>query len=187
MLEKFQELLGYSDKIVCKESKKNIVLLFIKVISITIVLTLLINKFLIMRVNVTSPSMVPTLNADDKLLATRVYNLDELELGDIVVFYSSEFDEYMVKRLLGLPGDNISINKGTLYVNGKHVIEPYVKYEDDYTGEFKVPKDEYFFLGDNRAISLDSRLWNKTYISGEDIIGIVKLKIYPFKDIGNIK
>lgn len=187
MLEKFQEILGYSSKRVYKESNTNTIKLFIKILLTAIVLTLLINKFLIFKANVPSSSMVPTLNVDDKLLGTRVSNLDSLQIGDIVVFYSHEFQEYMVKRLIGLPGDSIKLDNGTLYVNGEYKRESYIQYTDNYNGEFKVPDGKYFFLGDNRPISLDSRLWNQSYIDGHDIIGIVKFRIYPFKGIGSIK
>ncbi|MEG1483561.1 signal peptidase I [Clostridium sp.] len=187
MLEKFQDILGYSDKVVYNKSNKNTTILFIKILIIAIVLTILINKFLIFKVNVPTASMVPTLNVNDILLVGRVPNLNTLKFGDIVVFYSDEFDGYMVKRLIGLPGDSITMNKGILYVNGEYKTESYIQYEDDYTGSFQVPEEKYFFLGDNRIVSLDSRLWNKTFIDEEDIMGVVKFKIYPFKDIGSIK
>lgn len=187
MLEKFQEILGYSDKIVYKTSNKKSIILFMKILLTVILLTVLINRFLIFKVNVPTASMVPTLNVNDKLLAGRVHNLDTLKFGDIVVFYSEELDEYMVKRLIGLPGDFILIDKGTLYVNREYKRESYVQYGDDYSGAFKVPEGEYFFLGDNRPVSLDSRLWEETFIKEENIIGIVKFKMYPLKDIGSIK
>lgn len=187
MLEKFQEILGYSNKKVYRKSSEKITVLFIKIIITSIVLTLLINKFLIFKANVPTPSMVPTLNVNDKLLVSRLYNLDSMEFGDIVVFYSKESNEYMVKRLIGLPGDKIEIDNGTLYVNGQYKRESYIQYTDKYTGNFEVPKDKYFFLGDNRPVSFDSRIWENTYIDEEDIIGIVKFRIYPFKDIGSIK
>lgn len=187
MLEKFQEILGYSNKMVYKKSDKNIIILSIKIILTAIVVTLLINNFLIFKANVTTESMVPALNVNDKLLVTRVHDLDALQFGDIVVFYSKEFKQYMVKRLIGLPDDSIKMNKGILHVNGEYKIESYIQYLDDYTGDFKIPEGKYFFLGDNRNISLDSRLWNETYINGQDIIGIVRFRIYPFKDIGSIK
>lgn len=187
MLEKFLKILGYSNEKLNNETKKGSTIIFIKIILIAIVFTLLINKFLIFKANVPTPSMVPTLNINDKLLVTRVYNLDTLQFGDIVVFYSKEFNEYMVKRLIGLPGDSISMDKGILYVNGQYKKEPYIQQVDDYTGKFEVGNGEYFFLGDNRPISLDSRLWHKTCINGQDIIGIVRFRIYPFKNIGSIK
>ncbi|MBU3136885.1 signal peptidase I [Clostridium gasigenes] len=187
MLEKFQQILGYDNKKLNNKLKKNNIILFIKIILIAVVFTLLINKFFIFKANVPTASMAPNININDKLLVTRVYNLDTLQFGDIVVFYSKEFNEYMVKRLIGLPGDFISMDEGSLYVNGEYKRESYIQNVDDYTGKFKVPDEEYFFLGDNRLISLDSRLWDKTCVNGQDIIGIVRFRIYPFKNIGSIK
>ena len=70
-------------------------------IVIAIILAVLINRFLIFKVKIPSESMVPTLNVGDRLFVTRVYNPEKLKRGDIVVFYSEEKDEDMIKRLIG--------------------------------------------------------------------------------------
>ncbi|MGL5085222.1 MAG: signal peptidase I [Clostridium sp.] len=187
MLNNGQKGYGNKNKTKHKESKRNTIIIFIKIFVISLVLTLLVNKYLFLKVNVPTESMEPTLNVGDKLLVTNIFNLDNLQFGDIVVFYSKELNEYMVKRLIGLPGDSVSMDKGKLFVNGQYKKEEYIKFNDDYSGEFKVEDEKYFFLGDNRAISLDSRLWNESYINGQDIIGVVRFRLYPFKDIGSIK
>ncbi|MGL5354907.1 MAG: signal peptidase I [Clostridium sp.] len=161
-----------------KECNKKTIALAIKILAVSIVIMILVNKYLVIKVNVPTESMEPTLNVGDKLLVTNIYNLDNLQFGDIVVFYSNELGEYMVKRLIGLPGDSISLDNGKLFVNGQYKKEDYIKFKDDYSGEFKVEEGKYFFLGDNRPISLDSRLWNENYINGQDIIGIVRFRIY---------
>ncbi|GAB6168396.1 signal peptidase I [Clostridium carnis] len=188
MLEKFKELLqerkGESEEPI---QKKNNILEYGILIIASLILALLINEFIIFKAYVPTSSMVPTLNVDDVLLVTRIYNKDVLQRGDIVVFYSKENDEHMVKRLIGLPGDYISIENGAVYINGELLKEEYVKNKDEFNGEYYVPEEEYFFLGDNRLISLDSRRWKDTYIKSEDIIGIVKFRIFPFKNIGSIK
>lgn len=187
MLKKASEKSVYKHKTKYSEANGKAIMIFIKILLISIVLTFLVDKYLLLKVNVPTESMAPTLNVNDKLLVTNIYNLDNLQFGDIVVFYSDELDEYMVKRLIGLPGDSISMDNGNLFVNGQYKKEDYVEIKDDYTGEFKVEEGKYFFLGDNRPISLDSRLWDESYINGQDIIGIVRFRLYPFKDIGSIK
>ena len=156
-------------------------------IVIAVILAILINKFLIFKVKIPSESMVPTLNVGDRLFVTRVYNPENLKRGDIVVFHSEEKNEDMIKRLIGLPGDNIVINDGTVTVNGETLEENYIGTADNYSGEFTVPEGKYFFLGDKRYWSLDSRYWEDPYIDGSEIKGKAQIKVYPWKDFGKIE
>lgn len=156
-------------------------------IAIAVVLALLINKFLLFKAYIPSRSMVPTLNVDDQLFVSKVYNPEKLERGDVVVFYSDELGERLIKRLIGLPGDIISIQDGVVTINGEVIQEDYVKHNDNTNGNYRVPQGKYFFLGDNRADSADSRAWDNPYIEADKIEGKAQLKIYPFSDIGTIK
>lgn len=167
-----------------KETKKNFFFDWVIPIFIAIVLAICINKFLIFKVYIPSSSMVPTLNVDDRLLVTRVYNPEKLQRGDIVVFDSDELNETVIKRLIGLPGDTIKIDGTAVYVNGKKLDEPYVKYPLESYGTYKVPEGKYFFLGDNRANSNDSRFWKDPYIDADKIQGKAQIKIYPLSQIG---
>ena len=153
-------------------------------IIIAVVLAILINRFLIFRVYIPSSSMAPTLNVNDRLLVTKVYKPENLKRGDIVVFNSKELDEIVIKRLIGLPGDEIRFDGTSVYVNGKKLDEPYVKNPMEFYGTFKVPEGKYFFLGDNRANSNDARFWKNPYINGDQILGKAQVKIYPFNVIG---
>ena len=150
-------------------------------------LALLIKQFLIFKVYIPSGSMIPTLNEGDQLFVTRVYNLDNLKRGDILVFDSDELDDVLIKRLIGLPGDKIKIVSGTVYVNGEELEEDYVKNSDHVSGEFEVPEGKYFFLGDNRAISYDARRWENPYIDGSDIRAKAQVRVYPFSDFGFVR
>ncbi|NFG25072.1 signal peptidase I [Clostridium botulinum] len=147
-----------------------------------IVIGLLLWKFLIYTVWITSGSMIPTLEVKDRLIATRVHNPENLNRGDIVIFDSDELKEILIKRLIGLPGDHIEIKNGIVSVNGEQLEEDYVENNEDYDRIFDVPEGEYFFLGDNRANSDDSRYWKKPYIKSEKIQGKAKVKIYPISD-----
>lgn len=167
-----------------KETKKNFFFDWVIPIFISIVLAICINKFLIFKVYIPSSSMVPTLNVDDRLLVTRVYNPEKLQRGDIVVFDSDELNETVIKRLIGLPGDTIKIDGTAVYVNGKKLDEPYVEYPLESYGTYKVPEGKYFFLGDNRANSNDSRFWKDPYIDADKIQGKAQIKIYPLSQIG---
>ena len=156
-------------------------------ILIALVLAFLINKFLIFKVKIPSESMVPTLNVGDRLFVTRIHNPEKLKRGDIVVFHSDEKNEDMIKRLIGLPGDKVVIKDGIVTVNGETLKENYIATADNYSGEFEVPEGKYFFLGDNRYWSLDSRYWENPYIDGSKIKGKAQIKVYPWSEFGKIK
>lgn len=154
---------------------------------IAVVIAVLINKFVIFKVKIPSESMVPTLNVGDNLFARRVYNPENLKRGDLVIFYSQEREQLMIKRLIGLPNDDISINNGVVSVNSEILTEDYVENQEEFSGKYKVPQGKYFFLGDNRANSGDSRYWKNSYIDSADIKGKAIIKVYPFDDIGFVE
>lgn len=154
---------------------------------IAIIIGLLINRFIFFTVFVPTGSMIPTINVDDKAIVSRIYNIKSMSRGDIIVFYSEELNQTLVKRLIGMPNDEIEIKNGIVFVNGQELKEDYVKNKDNYNGIFKVPEGKYFFLGDNRPISKDARLWKNPYIDESDIKGEFKFIFYPFKDFGSVK
>lgn len=158
-------------------------------LGVAVVLALLINRFVFFNIKVPTLSMFPTIKADDRILVTRVYNPSNLKRGDIVVFYLKEKDERLIKRLIGLPGDKVEVRSdGSVYVNGEKLDEPYVKNSGGPSGTYEVPSDGYFFLGDNRSDSLDSRLWkNSPYIPSSDILGKGQFTIFPFDRFGKLK
>lgn len=154
-------------------------------IGVALILAILINKFLIFKVYIPSGSMIPTLNVGDQLFATRIYNYDNIKRGDILVFKSDELNDTLIKRVIGLPGDKVVIENGVVSVNGKVLKEDYVKNVDTtFDGTYDVPEGKYFFLGDNRRDSYDSRKWDNPYIDQDDIEAKARLKVYPFSDFG---
>ncbi len=167
-----------------KEERSNFVNDWVIPIIIAFILAALIQRFVVFKAKIPSPSMVPTLNVGDNLFVTRVYNPEKLKRGDVVVFYSQERNEDMIKRLIGLPGDEVVISKGIVTVNGITLEEDYIGEQDEFIGTYNVPEDKYFFLGDNRLWSLDSRYWENPYIDESDITGKAQLKVYPFSDFG---
>ena len=169
------------------KNKENFFKEWIVPIVSAIVLALLINKFIFFNIQVPTPSMVPTLNVKDRFVVTKVYNMENLKEGDIIVFHSDEYKERMVKRLIGLPGDKIEIKEGVVFRNGEKINEDYVKNKDTYNGTYEVPQGKYFFLGDNRPISADSRRWKNPYIDASKIEGKVQFRFYPFNDFGTVR
>ncbi|UYZ34757.1 signal peptidase I [Clostridium beijerinckii] len=171
-----------------KEKKKSILNEWIIVIAVVLCIALLLWNFVGYGVWITSGSMIPTLEVKDRLLVTRVHNPKNLKEGDIVLFKNDEFKgEILIKRLIGLPGDTIEIKNGIVYRNGQELKEGYVKNNKVYNGSFKVPDNKYFFLGDNRANSDDSRYWEDPYVDESYIEGKAQVKYYPIKDFEILK
>lgn len=123
--------------------------------------------------NVPTESMTPTIPVDAKIVVQKVMN--DYDYGDIAVFYSDEFEAYLVKRVIGKSGDKIKITEENgIYRNGEKLEEPYLAGECVYeVAEYQVPENCYFFLGDNRDESIDSRKWANPYISKTQILGEV--------------
>ena len=137
-------------------------------------------------------SMQDTLNPNDYIIMyRRAYSGDkEPKRGDIVIFKSELQDEngknkLLIKRVIGLPGDKITINDGKVYINDKEYDESYLK--DGYTtgsvNNFKVPKGEYFVMGDNRVVSIDSRYSEVGCVKKDAIKGRAVLRLFPFTKI----
>lgn len=154
-----------------------------------IIIALLINKFFIFQSYIPSDSMFPTLKVGDKVIVRVVYNAGKLHRGDIVVFYNRERNETMIKRLIGLPNDIINISKGKVSVNGEYLMDISDEAGINMVEDVKhiVPNDSFFFLGDNRNNSLDSRYWENPYIHEDDIVGKALIKYSSFRDIKLLK
>ncbi len=155
---------------------------------IAIILGFLINKFIFFNVNVPTKSMYPTITPGDRIFSLRTYKQSSIKRGDILVFHSDELNKDLIKRVVGLPGENVEIQSdGSVYINGELLEENYVSSFSDTTGSFNVPEGCYLFLGDNRGNSIDARLWENPYISFEDIQGEGKFIIFPFDRFGKLK
>lgn len=143
-----------------------------------VLIAILIRRYVLFITRVFSRSMLPNYRPDDRLLTICVHRPDQLKRGDVVVFRSDEHGKTMVKRLIGLPGDKVLITEtGNLFINGYKQDEAYVAYRGGLEGSFMVPEGEFFFLGDNREESIDSRHWMKTAIPFNKIQGKVVLSL----------
>ncbi|RII36689.1 signal peptidase I [Clostridium chromiireducens] len=166
-----------------KLRKKSIIKEWIIDIAVIACIGFLVYRFVGYGVWITSGSMIPTLEVKDRLIVTRVYSPESLKEGDIVLFKNDEFKgDILIKRLIGLPGDKIEIKEGVVFRNGERLQEDYVINNNISNGVFEVPKNKYFFLGDNRAHSDDSRYWNNPYVDESYIVGKARMKYYPIKD-----
>ena len=168
-------------------SIREFILDFIKLV-IVIVIILVLMIYVVSVTQVVGNSMYSTLNNGDVLILNKLkYRFSEVERGDII---SLEYEDtkYLIKRVIGLPGDTISISDNTVYVNGEVYIENYLEEDLEYDdfqlsslGYQTIPADMYFVLGDNREDSLDSR--EIGLVSKDDIIGKVSFRIWPLNKL----
>ncbi len=143
-------------------------------------------KVVFMLVLVPTGSMLPTISEKSLLFCTYVHNTDSLQRGQILVFRSDEKDKVLIKRLIGLPGETVTIKgDGSVLVDGQMLSEPYVVYPlGGPEMEFDVPEGCYLFLGDNRANSEDARYWEDPFIPGEKIKARARFVLWPFSNFG---
>jgi signal peptidase I len=129
---------------------------------ISVVVSAFIIIFLYQPVRVEGTSMLPVLEDQDRLFINKMaYRVGEIHRGDVVVFqYPRDHEKSYIKRVIALPGDDLRIDHGQVYVNGSLVSEAYVpkRFADDRSQpEMIIPSHEYFVMGDHRSISSDSR------------------------------
>ncbi len=154
---------------------------WILVFIVAFALATLINKVIIMKVEVPSGSMQNTIMIGDRVFTFRLaYLISDPKRGDVIVFpYPDDEKVDYIKRIIGLPGETIEGKDGLVYIDGKPLTEPYVrdKIDSDF-GPYIVPKDSYFMMGDNRNNSEDSRYWEHKFVSKDKIKGKAIVK-YP--------
>jgi signal peptidase I len=164
------------------------VLEFLIILVVSFVLVFgFVRPFVVEAFWIPSASMVPTLKYGDRVLVNKfIYRFTEPERGDVIVFKSVQGDDQdLIKRVVGVPGDEITVRGGRLFVNGEPQREPYVnkKYPDrSFYAPTIVPKGHVFAMGDNRANSQDSRVFGP--IPKENIEGEAFLRFWPPGRIG---
>lgn len=181
---------------------------------IAFVLAFLLRTFVVQVFYIPSSSMEPTLRIDDRMVVEKItYRFREPQRGEVVVFEGENFavdtaaepfptrivrgiGQFLgvvpasardfVKRVIGLPGDEVLIEAGQVYVNGEPIDEPYVVYEDgaDF-GPVTVPDGALFFLGDNRPNSSDSRR-SLGYVPLDHVVGRAAFIIWPADHAGSL-
>lgn len=157
---------------------KRIVLDILETLILAVVLYFGINAISV-RVRVDGFSMNPTLQDGEYILVNRLaYKIGSPVRGDIVVFsFPMDPKQDLIKRVIGLPGETISIQDGRVMVNGVHLEEPYIAAPPIYNNTWVVPEGQLFVLGDNRNESKDSHEWGM--LPMENIVGKAILIYWP--------
>lgn len=161
--------------------------------AVAAVAVLLLKQFVIINAYIPSGSMENTIFPGDRLIGNRLaYAFDEPERGDIVIFkYPDDEEQLFVKRIIGLPGETVTIEDGLIYIGDDEILlkEGYLKEEwvvDNGPYVFVVPEDCYLVLGDNRNNSKDARYWENTYVEEDKILGKAVFTYWPFENLGKL-
>ncbi len=159
---------------------------------------LILRQFFVQAFVIPSESMKPTLKIHDRLLANKiVYKISQPHRWEIIIFkYPEDPKKYFVKRLVGLPGENIEIKNGCVYINGirmqypDYITTPLYYYNDEdgsfgVNGETKIPQNAFYALGDNSINSKDSRYWG--FIPARNLVGKALFIYWPPWRMGIIR
>jgi signal peptidase I len=174
------------------------VLELVGVVAVALVIAVLLRTFVVATYSIPSGSMEPTLQIGDRIVVDKLsYHLHGVETGNIIVFATPPNEDCagppvanLVKRVIGLPGQTISLSGGQVYVDGKLLAEPWLPpsvRDETYPGPssqpyalhhaFRIPTGDVYVMGDNRPQSCDSRYWGPVLES--TIVGKVDLRIWP--------
>jgi len=165
-----------------------------KTIALSIMLAIGIRTFVAEARWIPSESMVPTLKVNDKLIVDKLsYDFTNPQRGDIVVFSPTDnikkanpsLKDAFIKRIIGLPGDQVEVREDRVYINNRPLREKYIEDEPHYQfGPVIVPPNSYLVLGDNRNDSWDSHYWG--FVPRNHIIGHAIVRFWPPERIGEL-
>ncbi len=158
---------------------------------LSVLIAIVIILFLYQPVKVEGTSMQPSLKDDERIFINKFvyrFGISDIGRGDTVVFlYPYDTSKSYIKRVIGIPGDTVEIDDGTVIVNGKPISEPYVA--EDYRDRIPMAKrtvgpDKYFVLGDHRNSSNDSRSWG--LVPRQYIYGKAVFVYWPLENLGAV-
>jgi signal peptidase I len=173
------------------------------VVVVALVVAFLLRTFVIATYSIPSGSMEPTLQVGDRIVVDKLsYDLHGVDRSNIIVFSTPPKEDCagppvadLVKRVIGLPDETISVSGGNVFINGHLLAEPWLPASEQgrtYPGPspagyalhhpFRIPSGDVFVMGDNRTLSCDSRYWGP--ISESTIVGKVDVRIWPLSRLG---
>jgi signal peptidase I len=165
-------------------------------VAVAVVLAFVIQATVAKPYQIPTESMVPTIRANDRIIANRIiYRLRAIHRGDVIVFEPTRIarercgddvgsDIPFVKRVIGLPGDRVEVRDGVTYVNGAPFAVERARVPDYAKIWPAVPHDKLLVLGDNRAESCDSHMWPDPFVPEDNVIGEAEVIYWPLDHIG---
>ena len=183
-----------------RSSTGRTVLEYVVLAVVAVAVALLIQQFLVKPYRIPSASMEDTLMIGDRVLVDRIsWRFGDPQRGDIVVFHPPFDGPVLIKRIIGMPGDEIGLRDGNVYINGKLLDEPYVRVVNgqkepslpftnglpwSLQSPYRVPQGSYFVMGDNRTDSGDSREFGP--VERGQFVGRAFAKYWPPGSIGGV-
>lgn len=166
--------------------KRNPIITLLLVLIVSAAVVVLVTSFLTPVIKITGSAMQPTLNNEDVSITIKTSNL---AAGDVCAFYNN--NDLYVRRIIGVPGDEINIlEDGTVYVNDRLLEEGYVSEtalgDCDIEFPYTVPENSYFVMGDNRPAAKDSRLSQIGCVSVDRIVGKLVFTVWPVYSVGPV-
>jgi signal peptidase I len=181
-----------------RTSTRRLLVEFVSLAGVAVVMSIVLRAFVIGTYLIPSGSMEPTLMINDRIMVDKLaYHLHAVHRADIVVFSTPPAEDCggpavadLVKRVIGLPGDTVSLSNGQVYINGKLLAQPWLPADAQRVTTpgpshapyalghpFTVPAGDVYVMGDNRTLSCDSRYWGP--IRESSIVGKVDVRIWP--------
>lgn len=156
--------------------------------AIAVVIALCVNHFVLVNAEIPSGSMENTIMTGDRVFGNRLsYTFSEPERFDIIIFrYPDDESQLFIKRIIGLPGETVEIHNGQIFIDGSAAPLEDVETKEFMQGSFgpyTVPDNCYFVMGDNRNNSKDSRYWEHTFVTKDEIIGKAFLRYWPLNKL----
>lgn len=152
-----------------------------------VLIALAIDNFVIVNAQIPSGSMENTIMTGDRVIGNRfAYSFSDPQRFDIIIFrYPDDESQLFIKRIIGLPGETVEIRDGKIYLNGSD--EPLEDVQTKETmvgsfGQYTVPENSYFVMGDNRNDSKDSRYWTNTFVTKDEILGKAIFRYWPISE-----
>lgn len=162
----------------------------VKFALLALLIVIPVRAFIAQPFIVSGDSMVPTFHTSEYLVIDEIsYRFKKPERGDVIVLrYPRDPKTFFIKRIVGMPGETVSLKSGKVFIKnsenpgGFELPEAYVKNRSGETEDYKVGEDEYFVMGDNRTASFDSRGWGP--LNEKMIVGRAILRLLPLKQVG---
>jgi signal peptidase I len=180
---------GTSEQLPAQSTRGKVARFFVDVVE-TLVFSLLLFALintLTARIRVDGLSMEPTLHSGEFVIVNRLaYRLGEPEIGDVIVFHPpNDPEQEYIKRVIGLPGDEVVISNQQVMVNDRLLVEPYIAAAPRYESSWTVPEGSLFVLGDNRNNSSDSHSWGPVPL--ENVVGKAVIVYWPPSEWGLVE
>ncbi len=152
---------------------------FLKLLVLSAIIVIPFRLYVAQPFIVDGASMDPTFATGQYLIVDELsYHFEEPKRGSVLIFkYPKDESKYFIKRVIGLPGETVSIKNGQVSINGTPLNEPYVKLPKSDMEVYTLAQGEYYVMGDNRYASADSRLWGP--VPEKDIIGRPIVRLWP--------